>query len=148
MYGILNAEGELKRLIIVIFKNKIPLAIIFALELTSHSKGGNMDSRIIKGIRENALDSTYRVINNDKLCKLLSDKLSENIFGDMQEVRALETEAILSEYIARLMELAYLKGVQDMFEFNIDITGNTLSDTYCRIMGEGVSQDSISKISH
>ena len=91
---------------------------------------------IISCIREKSLDSLYSVTNKDEKCQELNKKLTDAVFGGMSTENALATEAIWSEYSARLVELAYLKGMQDMYNFNEDTRSSSLTELYKLIMGE------------
>lgn len=91
---------------------------------------------LLTGIRESSLDSVYEVTREDKQCQELNKILTDSVFGGMPEKEALFTEAIWSEYSARMAELAYLKGLQDMYALSMDLSGRSTNELYKLITGE------------
>lgn len=91
---------------------------------------------IFECIREKSLDSLYNLTRDDKRCKELSEKFTDMLFGGMDEKSALKTEETYSELSTRLVEIAYLKGVQDMFVLYKDLSSESILNLYSKVMGE------------
>lgn len=75
---------------------------------------------MLKRIIENDMYSCHEVLTADKRLSEL-DALFYMLVDSMQEKERLETEEVFSEYMARVIRIAYLQGLKDFAELHLEI---------------------------
>jgi hypothetical protein len=104
-------------------------------------KAMKSDHFIVNSIRKKSMDSIYTVAKIDKCCVELEEELNQKIFQIMPRKDALATEEVWSELSARLCEIAYLKGMQDIVNLYRDLSGDLVQTLYEDVMGEMADDD-------